>query len=128
MSGTPRLLFVDDETAVQRAFVRSLHGLDVAIDCVSGVTEAIEAMKAHAYALIVTDMTMTDGTGLDVLHAMVTLAPRSRRMVLSGDLDVAATVADTPVDVVMTKPWDVPRLRRVVSDALALFGSEAKPK
>ncbi|HSI04859.1 MAG TPA: response regulator [Myxococcota bacterium] len=126
MSSNRRLLFVDDETAVQRAFVRSMHGLDIAIQCVSGVNEAIAALKVGEYAVVVTDMTMTDGTGLDVLRAMSTHAPRSGRIVLSGDQDVAAVVVGTPVDVVLTKPWDVTRLRRVVSDAMALAATRAK--
>ncbi len=122
----PRLLFVDDETAVQRAFVRSMHGLALAIECVSGVSEAIAALKAGEYAVVVTDMTMTDGTGMDVLHAMTTHAPSTRRIVLSGDLDVASVVGSTPVDAILTKPWDVNRLRRVVSDAVAQAPGSAK--
>jgi two-component system response regulator RegA len=128
MSGNPRLLFVDDETTVQRAFVRSMHGLAVAIECVSGVTEAIQALKAGEYAVVITDMTMTDGTGLDVLNAMTTHAPRSGRIVFSGDVDIVSVVAGTPVDVVLTKPWDVTRLRRVVSDAVAHAASRAKAR
>jgi DNA-binding NtrC family response regulator len=125
MSGIPRLLFVDDEVPVQRAFTRSMHGMDIAIECVSGVEAALVAMKEREFAVVVTDMTMTDGTGLDVLHAMSTLAPRSARIVLSGDLDVASVVAGTPVDVVLTKPWDVTRLRRVIVEAVALAASRA---
>ena len=125
MSGQSRLLFVDDESAVQRAFVRSMHGLDLAIDCASGVTEAIAALRSGDYTVVVTDMTMGDGTGLDVLQAMSTHAPRAARIVLSGDLDVAAVVAGTPVDAILTKPWDVTRLRRAVTDALALAAARA---
>jgi DNA-binding NtrC family response regulator len=128
MSVSPRLLFVDDETAVQRAFARSMQGTDLVVECVSGVAEAIAALKAREYAVVVTDMTMTDGTGLEVLRAMSSHAPNAARIVLSGDLDVASVVGDVPVDVILTKPWDVYRLRRTVSDAVALAVSRANAK
>lgn len=126
MSGTPRLLFVDDELAVQRAFARSLQGLDLIVECVNGVTDAIAAMRTREYSVVVTDMTMTDGSGLDVLNAMSVHLPTAARLVLSGDIDVVQVLSGTPVDVILNKPWDVNRLRRVVADAVALAASRAK--
>lgn len=126
MSGTPRLLFVDDELAVQRAFARSLQGLDLIVECVNGVTDAIAAMRTREYSVVVTDMTMTDGSGLDVLNAMSVHLPKAARLVLSGDIDVVQVLSGTPVDVILNKPWDVNRLRRVVADAVALAASRAK--
>ncbi len=127
MSGTPRLLFVDDEMAVQRAFTRSMHGLNVIVECASGVTEAIVALQSREFDVVVTDMTMTDGTGLDVLQAMLVYAPNTARIVLSGDQDVSDVVKGVPVDGIMMKPWDVKRLRKVVMDAVALTASRATP-
>lgn len=127
MSGSPRLLFVDDELAVQRAFTRSMHGVDIVVECAGGVTEAIVALQSREFDVVVTDMTMTDGTGLDVLQAMLVYAPNTARLVLSGDQDVADVVKGVPVDGIMTKPWDVKRLRKMVLDAVALTASRANP-
>ncbi len=105
MSGTPRLLFVDDDLAVQRAFLRSLSGMPITIDCCNGVAEAMVAMQGTQYDVVATDMTMPDGTGVDVLHACADFLPNAARMVVSGDPNLGRVLAGIEVDEVIAKPW-----------------------
>ena len=98
MSGRQRLLFVDDEAAVQRAFVRSLAGVDVTVDCRGGVAEALVAMQGTTYDVVATDMTMGDGTGIDVLHACAASLPKAVRIVVSGDPNLGRVLAGIDVD------------------------------
>jgi len=119
MSGTPRLLFVDDDVAVQRAFVRSLSGTAYVIDCCNGVAEAMIAMQATHYDIVATDMTMLDGTGIDVLHACAGCLPKAARVVVSGDPNLGLVLAGISVEDVIAKPWDVGDLRNRIDKALA---------
>ena len=126
MSGPLRLLFVDDEAAVQRAFARTLAGLDIAIDCCSGVAEAVVAMQHGRYDVVATDMSMGDGTGLDVLHACAAHLPGVVRVVVSGDPNLGRVLAGFDVDDVIAKPWDVSDLRSRIERAFALAAARVR--
>lgn len=127
MGGVPHVLYVDDDTAVSRAFVRSLHGMEIRITVAGGVTAAIAMMQSEKFDVVATDMTMPDGTGVDVLTEAVTLQPRAAFMVISGNPNVEAMLAGLPVDFVIAKPWDVAALRADVLAAIAIGAQRGSP-
>lgn len=69
-----RVLLVDDEAItleVHELYVSRVEGFEV-VGTASGAGDAISLLTANpdAYDLVLLDMTMGDGTGLDVLHAI----------------------------------------------------------
>lgn len=66
-----RVLLVDDEALtleLHRSFIARLEGFEVAGEC-TGARAAVDAILAHPdLDLVLLDMTMPDGSGLDVLR------------------------------------------------------------
>lgn len=63
----PLILIVDDEPAVRALIARSLERHGYASDGASGVSEARDRLAAGSYELVITDMNMPGGSGLDLL-------------------------------------------------------------
>lgn len=127
MSALPRVLYVDDDAAVSRAFVRSMSGVPVQVVCASGVGDAHTVMQSTKFDVVASDFTMPDGTGIDVLTQAVTLQPHAAFMIISGDPSVDEQLAGMPVDFVIAKPWDVQALRANVLAAVALSAKRGAP-
>lgn len=116
-----RVLMVDDDERVLRAYHRSMHAqfeLDVAL----GAVPAIQAVVEHGpYAVIVADMQMPGMNGVDLLKRVAELNPETVRIMLTGNADQA-----TAVDAVnqgqifrfLNKPCAVPELSRALEAGL----------
>lgn len=88
-----RILLVDDEPAVLSALSRDLAGrFDVATaSCPFAGLERIQ--REEAFAVIVADMRMPGLDGADFLESAMVHAPRSVRLMLSGDTRPHSLVA-----------------------------------
>jgi EAL domain-containing protein (putative c-di-GMP-specific phosphodiesterase class I) len=65
-----RLLLVDDDADVLRAYARTLECHDVAVDTVSCGKEAAARVKSRSYDAIVCDLRMPDITGIEFLRTL----------------------------------------------------------
>jgi DNA-binding NarL/FixJ family response regulator len=87
---TLRVLVCDDHPLFRRAVVTSLEesGLDVVAEAATGA-EAIERAIDHAPDVILMDLRMPEGTGIEATAAIRRVRPWSRVLVLtvSDDLD-----------------------------------------
>jgi DNA-binding NarL/FixJ family response regulator len=87
---TLRVLVCDDHPLFRRAVVTSLEdaGLDVVAEAATGA-EAVERAVDHAPDVILMDLRMPDGTGIEATAAIRKVRPWSRILVLtvSDDLD-----------------------------------------
>ncbi len=79
-----RILLVDDDPAILRTFARQLNGHEVLT--ASGVGEARAALEGFHPDVVLTDYSMPDGTGLDVLREAQRQCPEARRYVASGNV------------------------------------------
>lgn len=61
-----RILVIDDAEDVQMLVRNSLHSLDVEVDSAYTVKEAIEMAGKTVYQLVVIDIALPDGNGLDL--------------------------------------------------------------
>lgn len=94
MTERTTLLFVDDEPRVLEAMRRSLRSFrerwDVAF-AVSGA-EALEAMRARRFDVVVTDMRMPQMSGAELLERVCAEHTATMRVVLSGQTDFDAAL------------------------------------
>jgi two-component system, NtrC family, response regulator PilR len=93
MNRAPRILVVDDDRAVRSALAVNLGkaGLDVTL--ADRVEAARAALSGSGFDIVLTDMRMPDGTGLDLLtHARAT-APDLPVVMMTGFGSVADAVA-----------------------------------
>lgn len=85
-----RLLIVDDHVDTSRALARLLTRLGYQVDTADSVRHAIDADRAAAasepgpYDLIISDIGLPDGTGLDIIRAVRQLRPDAKAIALSG--------------------------------------------
>jgi PAS domain S-box-containing protein len=127
-----RVLVVDDDEVVLRSLVRALVRRGLVVREARSFAEAIEALAAEEPDLLVTDVNLGDGNGLDLLR--LTSAPTSpfSTLVISGALDaetarfrLAGTVATF-----LAKPFNVAAFSAAVAEALARSGGlpDAAPR
>jgi DNA-binding NarL/FixJ family response regulator len=100
MTGAPplRALVVDDHPVFRRGVVAVLQAggrVQVVAEAASA-PEAVEAFRQHRPDVVVLDMRMPGGGGLEVLRALTGEAPPARVVVMSsylGDADIRAALA-----------------------------------
>jgi len=63
-----RVLLVEDHSDTARAMWRLLRAQGFAVDCATTCTEAIQAIGASRYDLLVSDIGLPDGTGFDLMR------------------------------------------------------------
>jgi len=115
-----RVLVVDDETLFARAVVRHLERAGFACEHAGTLRAARAAVEARPPDLLLLDMRLPDGSGLDFLGA---LGPRSAPpvvvMTAYGEVaDAVAAMKRGAVDY-LKKPLDLPELSLVVERVLA---------
>jgi CheY-like chemotaxis protein len=119
-----RVLMVDDEPRVLDAMRRVLRGYDIvtAESGEAGLALQQEAVAAgDPFAVIVSDMRMPGMDGARFLAAARAADPDAVRLILSGQADLAATIAavnEADLFRFLTKPCEPDELTRALDDAL----------
>lgn len=118
-----RIIFVDDETNVLEGLRRMLRPMRNEWDMAfagSG-SEALEAMAAEPFDVIVSDMRMPDMDGSELLKAVMERWPETIRFVLSGQSDKETILRSIgPTHQYMAKPCDADLIRSTIARAFAL--------
>jgi two-component system, NtrC family, response regulator PilR len=115
-----KILIVDDEpdllTLYELALLR--EGLDVST--ASTLAAARHALAENRYDLLVTDMRLPDGMGLDLVHQLTQEGRAERVVVITayGSADNAVQALKAGAFDYLTKPVDLHRFRMVVRDAI----------
>jgi HD-like signal output (HDOD) protein len=90
-----RILFVDAEVRVLEGLERSLQLLvddDWELEFVGSGAEALARVEAQEFDALVTDMRMPDIDGAELLARARERAPRTVRIVLSGEMDADSAI------------------------------------
>jgi DNA-binding NarL/FixJ family response regulator len=119
----PRVMFVDDDTHLLSSLVRAFRAKrDVwKMEFVESAEAAMKAAAEHAFAVVVTDMSMPGMNGLELVRSLNERSPATRCVVLTGtaDLQMAADVINTArVFRFYTKPCPVDRLMSGIEETL----------
>ena len=116
-----RLLFVDDDKLVRRAFERDVvRGTNHSLAMAGSAEEGIEMLGSGTFGVILTDYNMPGMNGLDFLEKARGYSPDSARILVTGKADLG-----TAIEVInrvglfsmVLKPWDPSELRAIVSRA-----------
>jgi two-component system response regulator HydG len=113
----PRLLVVDDDRAILTLIgtIALAEGFDVATT-VSG-EDAMKQIRHRPVDLVLLDLRMPGITGLDVLRAIRDINPRVKVVLMTGygTIDTAVEAVKLGAMDYLTKPFDLPRLRQLLS-------------
>ena len=115
-----RVLVVDDDEVVLRCLVRILARRGLVVREARGFAEAVEALRAEEPDLLVTDVNLGDGDGLDLLRNATERGREIPALVISGGLDPeAARVALSGYPATfLAKPFDVAAFGAAAAAAL----------
>jgi DNA-binding NtrC family response regulator len=119
---THRILVVDDEASIARAVQYLLEEAGHMTVVAATVADARREAAAGAFDLVVTDLQLPDGTGLDVLKFVKETNPDVPVVMITAFATVATAVEamkSGAFDYVQ-KPFDNDRLRGLVANALRL--------
>ncbi|HEX8446690.1 MAG TPA: nitrogen regulation protein NR(I) [Sphingomonas sp.] len=125
---TGRILVVDDDAAIRTVMRESLRRAGHVVELAETLAAARAGIATFAPDVLVTDVMLPDGNGLDQLPAMIALRPGMPVIVLSAQNTLATAVRATEQGAFdyLPKPFDLGELGRSVEAALALIGRAAE--
>jgi two-component system response regulator PilR (NtrC family) len=131
MSATHRLLVIDDEPDLRTLYELTLVREGYDVSCAGGVEEAWELLLRERFHLLISDMRLPDGSGLDVLHRLEQHGRAEKVVVITafGSAENAVEALKAGAYDYLTKPVDLRQFRAVVASALGRAPApEAPPK
>jgi two-component system nitrogen regulation response regulator GlnG len=123
-----RILVVDDDTAIRTVVREALRREGHIVETAASVAEQHRALKSFVPHVLVTDVVLPDGNGLDIIPEMLTAYPNMPVIVLSAQNTLATAVRATEQGAFeyLPKPFDLGELTRAVAAALAAGGVTAQ--
>ena len=121
------LLVVDDEPDLRTLYELTLVREGYAVETAGSVDEAWAALAQRAFAAVITDMRLPDGTGLELLQRLEQQARTEKTIVITayGSAQGAVEALKCGAYDYLTKPVDLRQFRAVVASALGRVASAA---
>ena len=119
---TPRALIVDDEPDIRELLSITLERMQLAVDTASDVAEARKRLGGQRYDLVLTDMRLPDGDGLDLVAWIQEHRPGVPVAVITAHGNVEAAVRALKLGAFdfISKPLDLGALRKLITATLKL--------
>ena len=119
----PQVLVVDDEPDLRTLYELTLVREGYDVECAGSVEEAWSMLSARGpdgYQLVITDMRLPDGNGLDLLRRMDDAGRRVKGIVITayGSAENAVEALKAGAYDYLTKPVDLRQFRAAVASAL----------
>jgi two-component system response regulator PilR (NtrC family) len=117
-----RLLVVDDEPDLRLLYAMTLEKEGHYVSLAGTVGEALALLSRHSYDIVITDMRLPDGQGLDLLRNLRTNQRDERCLVITayGSAENAVVSLKAGAFDYLTKPVDLLQLRQCLDWTAAL--------
>ena len=118
--GAARVLVVDDEPDLRTLYELTLLREGHLVEAAGTLAEARALLDARAYDVVITDMRLPDGLGLELLREMAAGQRRERCIMITayGSAENAVEALKCGAFDYLTKPVDLRQFRAVVQSAL----------
>lgn len=118
----PLALIIDDEPDIRELLEITLARMDIECRTAATVQEGLKALTTDPFNLCLVDMRLPDGSGIDVVREVSTNHPQTPIAVITahGNMETAVEALKAGAFDFVSKPVDLPVLRRLVSTALRL--------
>jgi len=119
------ILVADDEKDIRLLLQQWLTEVGHAVVAVASGREACEAMKERQFDLVITDVLMPDGDGVDLITEVRKVQPAMRILAISGGgryteaSDYLVLAKGIGAHAAMLKPFTMPQLEKEIEAALA---------
>lgn len=123
MIDSPLLLIVEDDTLLRERLARAFATRGYDVHQAADIAEAEAAAQVEAPELVVLDLRMPQGNGLDLIPRLLAIEPATKIVVLTGYGSVATAVEAVRMGAVhyLTKPADA-------DEILAAFSRDARAR
>jgi two-component system, NtrC family, response regulator PilR len=132
VNATPRLrlLVVDDEPDLRTLYELTLLREGYDVESADSVAQASAMLDAQRYQLVITDMRLPDGSGLDLLRKLEEAGHGEKGIVITayGSPENAVEALKAGAYDYLTKPVDLRQFRAVVASALGRMPAPEAPK
>ncbi|MGN6279222.1 MAG: nitrogen regulation protein NR(I) [Sphingomonas sp.] len=120
MSRTGRILVLDDDAAIRAVIGQALRRGGHDVNAVGSLAELRRAMGQERPDVLITDVILPDGNGLDMVADLVATHPGLPVIVLSAQNTLTTAVRATEVGAYdyLPKPFDLDALAQAVAGAL----------
>ncbi|MEN9543601.1 MAG: hypothetical protein RLZZ598_434 [Pseudomonadota bacterium] len=124
-----RLLVVDDEPDLRTLYELTLVREGYDVESAGSVEEAWAALQKQRFAVVITDMRLPDGSGMDLLRRMDESGRREKGIVITayGSAENAVEALKAGAYDYLTKPVDLRQFRSVVATALGRAPAPVAP-
>ena len=118
----PLVLIIDDEPDIRELLEITLARMDIDSRSAATVAEAMQQLAAASYRLILVDMRLPDGSGIDIVRHVAAEHPETPIAVITahGNMETAVEALKAGAFDFVSKPVDLPVLRRLVQTAVQL--------
>ena len=117
---TPSLLVVDDEPDLRTLYELTLLREGYDVETAGSVEDAWQRLTERSYNVVITDMRLPDGNGLDLLRRLEAANRGEKTIVITayGSAENAVEALKAGAFDYLTKPVDLRQFRGVVASAL----------
>jgi len=123
------VLVVDDEPGMRAALAANLRRDGWRVDSAAGVSEAVRKFGECRYPLVVSDVRMPDGDGLQVMRSVRQAAPTTAVILLTafGSVPEAVVAMQDGASDYLIKPFPYEHLRAAIQRVMAGQSRHAAP-
>jgi CheY-like chemotaxis protein len=121
MADNRKILLVEDEQIIQVLCRRLLNQTAYALDIVGSVQEAFKRIQSNPPDLLLTDLRLPDGDGIEVIRFLREISPKAKIIIITGSPtpeDRLGRLKDLKADDYISKPFEVDVLISAVQKAL----------
>jgi len=120
------VLLVEDDASIALVITAALEAEGFSVTRCASIAERDRLLAAQPFQVLVTDVMLTDGDGIETIETVRAAAPNMPIIILSArnTLDTAVRASDTGAFEYFPKPFDIDELARTVRQAL---GPAAQP-
>jgi two-component system, NtrC family, response regulator PilR len=128
-SSAGRVLVVDDEPDLLTLYELTLLREGYEVEVASSVGDAWDALEQRKFSLVISDMRLPDGTGMDLMHRLDKSKRPEKVIVITayGSAENAVEALKAGAFDYLTKPVDLRQFRSVVAAALGRGGPLPQP-
>jgi len=126
----PTVLIVDDEPDIRELLEITLSRMGIETNSAGDVKGAIQALQTHSYTVVLTDLKLPDGDGLEILHWVQEHKPQLPVAVFTahGNMDIAINAMKSGAFDFISKPVELTQLRKLIDSAVKLVAQEKSHK
>ena len=119
---SPRILVIDDEADLRELLEITLLKMGLDVDCAPTLQEARAALAQRDYALVLTDMRLPDGTGIELVREVASGPKCTPIAVITafGSAENAVAALKAGAFDYLSKPLRLDELRQMVQAALRM--------